>query len=75
MFDSISQNLVFGTPVSLSRWLRWIEYAVNVVLDTSITWPFAVTFDFPISATNAGIGRSARDIRGGENGGGHDIYI
>lgn len=58
MSESIGQDLFFDTVVSLSRWLRGFEDAVNVMLDTSTAWSLPVALDFSVSASDAGIGRS-----------------
>ena len=73
MSESIRQDLVFDTFVSLSRWLRGVEDAVNVMLDTSTAWSLPVAFDFSVSAADAGIGRSAGNARGRGSCSRHDI--
>ena len=55
MSESIGQDLVFDTFVSLSRWLRGVEDAVNVMLDTSTAWSLPVALDFSVSTADAGI--------------------
>ncbi len=64
MSESIGQDLLFDTLVSLSKWRRGVEDAVNVMLDASPAWSLPVALDFSVSATDAGIGRSARHARG-----------
>lgn len=64
MSESISEDLVFDTSVSLSRRLRRVEDAANVTLDAITAWSLPVAFDFTISAADAGIGRSAGNTKG-----------
>ena len=59
MSESIGQDLVFDTFVSLVTWPLGVEHAVNVMLDTSTAWSLPVALDFSVSAADAGIGRSA----------------
>lgn len=75
MSESIGQDLVSDTFVSLSRWLREVEDAVNVMLDTSTAWSLPVALNFPVSAADAGIGRSARNARRRGSCSRHDIQI
>ena len=49
--------MIFNSFVILSGWLRSIEDAVNVMLNTSTTRLLPVAFDFAVSATDAGIRR------------------
>jgi hypothetical protein len=64
---------VFDTSVSLSRWWRGVEDAVNVMLDTSTAWFLPVALDFSVSAADTGIGRSAGHARGRGSCSGHEI--
>ena len=73
MSKSIGQDLVFGTSVSLSRRLRRVEDAGNVMLDASTTWFLAVTLDFSLSTADAGIGRSTGEARGRKSCSRHDL--
>lgn len=64
MSEAISEDLVFDTSVSLSRWLRRVENAINVTLGTITAWSLPIALDFSVSAADAGIGRSAGDAGG-----------
>lgn len=64
MSESIGQNLVSDTFLSLSRWLRGVEDAVNIVLDTSTAWSLPVALDFAVSTADAGISKPAGNARG-----------
>ena len=75
MSETIGQDLVYEMSVSLSRWSRGVEDAVNVLLDTSTAWSLPVAFDFSFSATDAGAGRSTGNAQGRGSCSRHDIYI
>lgn len=65
MPEPIGRDVVFGTFAFLSSWLGGVEDTVDLVLDASAAWPLPVALDFPASASNTGIGRSAWDFRRG----------
>ena len=75
MSESIGQDLLFDTSVSLSRCLRVVEDTVNVALDTSTAWSLPVALDLSLSAADAGIGGSVRNARGRGMCGRHDIQL
>jgi hypothetical protein len=59
---SLDEDLVFDPSVSVSGWLRRVEDAFSVMLNTSTAGSLPVAFDFSVSAADTGIGRSTGNI-------------